>query len=1791
MAVRPDVLLNQMAGVGIDDDTAVPPLICDLRLPRDGLQTPRSSAGQTPYPPPAPSISHALPWGPLSVSGESECAASGDAAAAMAASMSTMAATMSATALDVFVDENDNIAAEISALQDKICELQARLLHPGLLNPNTRVADTPPQAVSASTCAEAMLEGAYASGTATSGEVGVLEEALSRSPSKGSALDDSLLLDAMLADALRAQPAAQGGLARSSSSGVSALSLPEEAALETALKRSASRASSLDRSLLHPVNAVFTDSSLLPQPLPPQPLTAEAAPAESLPAEPMVAVDSPPPAPDHPAAPLIMQSARTSGKRPRSPLLVPPDRALHEHGHHHEHHEQHAHGPNVHHHSLGHEHAQGISSPTIIPTSSCPSPCSPRPGRISPPSLASLDLRCVAPTPEETPPFALDSSLQHHYHVLLQQQVDASHIPQASTRTALDSSLRYHVHLQQQQQQQQVGGSHTSEASTTSDEEFFIQQHMHQQYLHLQHPSQQHPSQQHPSQQNPSQQNPSQQNPSQQNPSQQNPSQQNPSQKNRSQQNPSQQHPPQQNLPQIHLPEQPLYQHNLPHQHLARLCLDQMRQQKQEASLKKEKKELHSPVAEACSPRFLPPRSPSLSRQSLSLGSPLSRCSSWEAGSGGKESTTCFALVQPHEVVQKQQQPQQQLQQQHRPNPQAQQQQLLQAEAKAWHEPGTPKQQWGRARVFKLPSPSAAFFPPAASPAARAVAWGGEKATTASPAASAGTADMTPLRAVPPKQRRLLVKPSTHSTSTGELPLARSHSAANEAVSDPVPLAAVVKAHSLDSHPLISSLTLPGACLSPSAMPSHVVASEIAARIRKTRRLAQSTAQAEQFMGAHATGMVTCSHNSTPASPSLDSHVVIPGVICAKAVHALAPYSTGYNHKLPLYQGINAFSLGEWPAVQCLPDVNFNPPAGGKKRVGRKPSAGKFVKLAPAQLTPARKQEDEQRQQEQQQEQQEQQQEQQQEEEQHENAAESAGDGVAGAEGESARERAQKDGEGREGGEVGVEVGDGGTAGAGTEVAERAVGVGTVEGSEAAVDAAVAAVNQAGQRLLLMMRSIDKHLSFWRRLALASPAQQLWIVLFRRGPLAFLHTSLSLSLSLALSAANRYLLPLLPSPTLPASASSSRSAPASPSSNLVQPSSPQTSSVSANRIVTRVKQPLSPFLTRLATLLAPLYRFLSALWLSLQTAPLLPLSTLPHPPKPLQNLISDLRTFGSKTLNLYLKALNLKPFFFVHLHRLRSFLPSVASAEGLLLGLAAPSLQGLVREMVAEKVAVLGEVQLALSAAAVTQASGIDGEKPTSAPGGREGTVESSGACNEAVSNKAGGELGGAGVAADGSGLSVSTQRAVPAAAVVTRETVCGEAKQLNEDVKSLEKLVSAMVARCHRPRHAARHWLEYLAGGLCGVAVGSWVVRHSRLNGSDDLDRWAADGWRAVTGFVTDHIWQPLSAISAELFHTFSDQQRGNVSMHDVQASTDSLRRMLLTFVEKTQPLAIDSSSSSSSSNTSGGTCGSSGSGTTGAADASVGAGVPSESDLMAVVMREYEKDMANPLTHLLTGRLAEALLIQVQRMKLHIETAMLELEQILRANQINFALLTALPALLLLSGLFSLSRDFSVSKARGVEGKGRVAQTRRRMLLADVERHVLLRNHLRMSASSKALPPAQSLESTSAVPSTSAAAPDPGSTSVSTPTPSSAPCDDVAASASDVASVYDVAAWHGTLVYLLHRLYVAVQRQASKGGEWSRLQQDILDIASPHMDMQGRQLLAARMAAVYDCLVPLAK
>ncbi|KAI3709052.1 hypothetical protein L2E82_38768 [Cichorium intybus] len=68
----------------------------------------------------------------------------------------------------------------------------------------------------------------------------------------------------------------------------------------------------------------------------------------------------------------------------------------------------------------------------------------------------------------------------------------------------------------------------------------------------------------------------------------------------------------------------------------------------------------------------------------------------------------------------------------------------------------------------------------------------------------------------------------------------------------------------------------------------------------------------------------------------------------------------------------------------------------------------------------------------------------------------------------------------------------------------------------------------------------------------------------------------------------------------------------------------------------------------------------------------------------------------------------------------------------------------------------------------------------------------------------------------------------------------------------------------------------------------------------------------------------------------------------------------------------------------------------------------------------------------------------------------AMLELNQILRANEINFSILAALPALFLSLVVLMLLRA-SVKQDTRVEGRGKIARVQRRLLIVEVEKKIV--------------------------------------------------------------------------------------------------------------------------------------
>lgn len=66
-----------------------------------------------------------------------------------------------------------------------------------------------------------------------------------------------------------------------------------------------------------------------------------------------------------------------------------------------------------------------------------------------------------------------------------------------------------------------------------------------------------------------------------------------------------------------------------------------------------------------------------------------------------------------------------------------------------------------------------------------------------------------------------------------------------------------------------------------------------------------------------------------------------------------------------------------------------------------------------------------------------------------------------------------------------------------------------------------------------------------------------------------------------------------------------------------------------------------------------------------------------------------------------------------------------------------------------------------------------------------------------------------------------------------------------------------------------------------------------------------------------------------------------------------------------------------------------------------------------MARLMRTYEEELRYPVKNLLSGHLARCLLIQLQKVKVDSSSALLEMDQVLRANELSLAATAAVPAL----------------------------------------------------------------------------------------------------------------------------------------------------------------------------------
>ncbi|KAK9901282.1 hypothetical protein WJX75_004086 [Coccomyxa subellipsoidea] len=216
-------------------------------------------------------------------------------------------------------------------------------------------------------------------------------------------------------------------------------------------------------------------------------------------------------------------------------------------------------------------------------------------------------------------------------------------------------------------------------------------------------------------------------------------------------------------------------------------------------------------------------------------------------------------------------------------------------------------------------------------------------------------------------------------------------------------------------------------------------------------------------------------------------------------------------------------------------------------------------------------------------------------------------------------------------------------------------------------------------------------------------------------------------------------------------------------------------------------------------------------------------------------------------------------------------------------------------------------------------------------------------------------------------------------------------------------------------PSKYKQHWIRY---GFVGLAC-FWSVRflylHSPLVGSDDLEVWARSVAESITGAYRDRVLVPLLQLKDELFATFR-QRRSIVSVGEYETDKASLERMLRDFE------ADFGSASTRTDPEIAAALERAGAGDNAGAEGEISGVKGDKADEllpgMAFMMSCYEDELKKPIRNIVNGSLLRAILIQVQKLKLDTESAMLELDQILRANELTVAVVAAVPSLLIAGG-----------------------------------------------------------------------------------------------------------------------------------------------------------------------------
>ncbi|KAK4512389.1 uncharacterized protein ATC70_003087 [Mucor velutinosus] len=182
-------------------------------------------------------------------------------------------------------------------------------------------------------------------------------------------------------------------------------------------------------------------------------------------------------------------------------------------------------------------------------------------------------------------------------------------------------------------------------------------------------------------------------------------------------------------------------------------------------------------------------------------------------------------------------------------------------------------------------------------------------------------------------------------------------------------------------------------------------------------------------------------------------------------------------------------------------------------------------------------------------------------------------------------------------------------------------------------------------------------------------------------------------------------------------------------------------------------------------------------------------------------------------------------------------------------------------------------------------------------------------------------------------------------------------------------------------PSVITRYWIPALGSYF----VGGLALRYG-FKRREDIMHWVEEAGKTAHDFILNWVWEPVVKVYDTI--RLKDQRLSLLSKEGLQSDLDSLERMVIGFAKdnlhmpehELSQLAINIR----------------------------------EGD-MSVLLKEYEKEIKNPLRNVIVGDLLQTILIQVQKTKVDVDLAMSALDKLLKSNELNFAFLAVAPSMLL--------------------------------------------------------------------------------------------------------------------------------------------------------------------------------